>query len=360
MPTVSKIRQTTSLIARAVLLTLAMPGWWLVPVAAQATTVTGTIVAARDGLVRVEVPAGDRVAVGDAVQFSTEIRGVAVRAGMGEVSQVETGAVWVQVTGGRPGLGMTATITATGEPTSGSTPSARTDDDVMAARMRANALSLENEYLHRALAAAQNQLDRVQLQRTPEGRATLAGMERLIEATGPDAALVEALGEDPAPRRGLPSGVTEDLATSAETRILAGQIAGVGRYLAQHLSSAGLTPTDDAALARRRLTGGHDDPARAADMIHHMWRVGATEQGLTLQAALRRLPQRARQAVAGEEADLRSTYDAMISSFNRFELAISRRAGDTDTLALVVSETLRRFSDASLRLVEAVERAGAR
>jgi hypothetical protein len=44
---------------------------------AQASTVTGTIVATREGAVRVEVPQGGEVepAIGNAVRFTIEIRG---------------------------------------------------------------------------------------------------------------------------------------------------------------------------------------------------------------------------------------------------------------------------------------------
>jgi hypothetical protein len=61
-----------------------------------------------------EPRAGVGPALGDAVTFSTEIDGIRVDAGHGEVAEAEAGSVWVRVSRGRPGLGHTAVIRATG------------------------------------------------------------------------------------------------------------------------------------------------------------------------------------------------------------------------------------------------------
>jgi hypothetical protein len=107
-----------SVTARAslgVVLALAAAG----PAAAQAATeMAGSVTARREGAVQVsfEPRAGVRPAVGDAVTFSTEIDGIRVDAGQGEVAEVEATAVWVLVSRGRPALGHRAVIGATGGP----------------------------------------------------------------------------------------------------------------------------------------------------------------------------------------------------------------------------------------------------
>jgi hypothetical protein len=115
----------------ALMRTVLLAAAWTLFVAAagaaqQSSDITGTVTARRGEQVRVEIEPRPDVApvAGDRVAFSTEIRGIPVGGGSGEVSDVEAGAVWVRVTSGAPGLGMNATIAATGTPSSapGATP----------------------------------------------------------------------------------------------------------------------------------------------------------------------------------------------------------------------------------------------
>lgn len=85
---------------------------------AATTEIEGTVTARRAGAVQVSFGprAGVGPAVGDAVTFSTEIDGIRVDAGQGEVSDVEAASIWVRVSRGRPSLGNTAVIRVTGTP----------------------------------------------------------------------------------------------------------------------------------------------------------------------------------------------------------------------------------------------------
>jgi hypothetical protein len=55
-------------------------------------------------------------AVGDTTTFTTSIDGIEVRAGQGEVVEIDGASVWVRVSQGRPALGHQAVISATGKP----------------------------------------------------------------------------------------------------------------------------------------------------------------------------------------------------------------------------------------------------
>lgn len=86
-----------------------------------ATAITGTITAKRGDSVKVEFQPHETAgpAVGDKVEFSTELKGmkgIKVNAGTGKVTKVDGNAVWVKITKNRPNLKMTAIIQATGKP----------------------------------------------------------------------------------------------------------------------------------------------------------------------------------------------------------------------------------------------------
>ncbi len=83
-----------------------------------ATQIFGIVTAKRANSVKVEFKphknAGPQE--GDNVDFKTMVQGIEVNAGQGEVSEGESGSVWVKIKKGRPNLKMTASIHATGEP----------------------------------------------------------------------------------------------------------------------------------------------------------------------------------------------------------------------------------------------------
>jgi len=76
----------------------------------------GSVSARRAGAVQVSFGSHPEAVprVGDRVEFSAEIDGIRVDAGSGKVVDVTRQSAWVEIEGGRPNLGMTATISATG------------------------------------------------------------------------------------------------------------------------------------------------------------------------------------------------------------------------------------------------------
>jgi tetratricopeptide (TPR) repeat protein len=87
------------------------------PGAPEPAAIRGSVSAGRAGAVQVSFEAHPEAAprAGDRVDFSTEIDGIRVDAGQGEVSEVEATSVWVRVSRGRPDLGHNAVILATGQ-----------------------------------------------------------------------------------------------------------------------------------------------------------------------------------------------------------------------------------------------------
>lgn len=87
------------------------------PSLAQTTTdISGKVTARRENQLRVEFEphAQAAPATGDAVDFKTEIRGIVVAAGRGEIVDADASGAWVRVLERSPGLGMNAVIHASG------------------------------------------------------------------------------------------------------------------------------------------------------------------------------------------------------------------------------------------------------
>jgi len=80
--------------------------------------IVGSVTAHRAGAVQVSFGSHPEAVprAGDRVEFSAEIDGIRVEAGSGKVVDVTGQSAWVEIEGGRPNLGMTATISATGRP----------------------------------------------------------------------------------------------------------------------------------------------------------------------------------------------------------------------------------------------------
>lgn len=86
--------------------------------AAAATAIKATVTERRSGAVMVSFPAGSTVAPqpGDKVEFNTELQGIVVAAGAGEVSKAGTGFAWIEISKGNPKVSFRALIHATGKP----------------------------------------------------------------------------------------------------------------------------------------------------------------------------------------------------------------------------------------------------
>ena len=72
--------------------------------------VIGRVSTKRDDRLRVEIetPGSATPAMGDRVEFKTKAGNFEIDSGRGQIVAVEAGAVWVRITGGRPGIGNTA------------------------------------------------------------------------------------------------------------------------------------------------------------------------------------------------------------------------------------------------------------
>ena len=90
----------------------------LLQTAHAATAITGTVTAKRENTVQMKFELHETAGptVGDNVEFSTSIKDIKVNAGMGSVTKVEVGTVWVDISKGHPNLKMTGIIQATGKP----------------------------------------------------------------------------------------------------------------------------------------------------------------------------------------------------------------------------------------------------
>lgn len=79
-----------------------------------ATDITGIVTAKRDNLLKVEFQFHETAVpkTGDKVEFSLQLDGMSVGAGIGRVTQVDGGTAWVQISDGQPDLKMDAVIHA--------------------------------------------------------------------------------------------------------------------------------------------------------------------------------------------------------------------------------------------------------
>jgi hypothetical protein len=335
-----------------------------VPSAAQQTTaITGKVTARGDDRLRVEFEPHTTAApaVGDAVTFTAVIRGIEVGGGAGEVVEAGREFVWVRRTSGNPGLQMRATIAATGTRAAGGgsakrEPATGGGSKVPASSLLSGYQSLQNNLLRRSLEQTQKRLDETRLRTTPEGRATLAAMQRLLASTR--SVDVNAVA--------LPPGVTERMLADAERALLFRQIVDTGRWLSAHLKASGIvTRTASGAEARAALVRGAQTGERAAQrlavgddlkrLVDMNFFMAVSESSAIIRAAVSRLSQDDRRNLHVQAAEFEEASLAAIVESSRFSLAFGKGAEAEESAALAFHQALFRYRTAALRIVEAVD-----
>lgn len=244
--------------------------------------------------------------------------------------------------------------------TSPTVPVVTLDQGAALQQLLGNYQSLQDELLYGQLGYASRRFDEAELRSTPEGRAKLEAMRRLQAATqagagnsGSEAGRVYSTRDM---ARELPEGVTEDMVASAEKAILYRQITANGGYLHDHMGSAGLAPTEDAAVARAQLTAEVRAPEDARRVVDLMWRNAVTEQGAVMRAALSRLPPEAKGPIASQESTFQAAYADVLSKLDRFTLALGEGQAGEEAAALEFHRALFAFDAASLALKTETQR----
>ncbi len=345
--------------------------------AQQTTAITGMVTARGDDRLRVEFEphATADPSIGDAVTFTAIIRGIEVGGGAGEVVEAGRDFVWVRRTRGNPGLQMRATIAATGARAAGSgranatgsasagasgKPAAGGGSNADVGSLVSFVRSFENDELRGSLEDDRRQFDEARLRTTPQGRATLAAMQRLLASTRGGA--VRSDGS-------LPPGVTERMVADAERALLFRQVVITGRRLDVQLRESGIaTRIESGAQARDAivrgaqagqpaapLLPGEDDLSRLKRLVDWKFFMPVATSSPVIRGAVRRLSPDDRRRLGVQTAEFEAAHGDVTLKLSRFSLALGKGAEAEEVEALALHQALFRYRTASLRIVEAAD-----
>jgi tetratricopeptide (TPR) repeat protein len=297
--------------------------------AAEAGEIVGSVTARRAGAVQValEPHPGTAPQVGDRVEFSAWIEDIEVDAGEGTVRETGEGSVWVDITRGRPNLGMEARIHATGRaavpavPPPPPRPEPRPEPVVpdrvdeferraMIHHVRAflELLKEETEATART-APASNPRNQVRQSLVPT-------VERNLHALEQD-------GRHPAsmPPGPPPPGMSPERAEAIRLEIFAELLEGIAARSAGRLVPAGLrpdTPPDHLLAAFLRPGDGRLPPEMRFSSDWSLPYGGFSSQ---IQGILLHVPPQERANLRPAETELTRAWNGMDRAFNRFRIA---------------------------------------